>query len=522
MQHDPESHSSPDETVIAHGKEVLAMLRQLLATSGYGPVEQALIKGSTEELAAGLISISRAISLLIDEAGKTEEFSQLLRLLKAVAETINEPWALALYHHWQAKQDRAEGRLAEAIAHLEQAIEHGPDPRLRLDSIFELAGVFFHTGDLIKAEIWFQKLVEEAQQLANAQGMAYGYNGLADVALARGRLEEAKRWLAQAWQRSEKTDDLHLIAHILINQGIVHAQRGDLSQARAFYEQLETFLRKQAGQLTEEVQSRAWAALATNRATLALRERDIDNAPKFAAEALAGQASLIGREQIENLAIAGDILFFLKGDQAGKRSLLSAFRLAERMRHPGGLLLAGVRLTHVYILQGFYEPAHRVCASTIDAMERLRRQAGDEISRLQYMAHWTTLYNSMVVLCLLLTRLKHMSSYRRQALLYVEGAKSRTMIEALGRTISGISPANVSAELLQRERLLLDQLHALETGLRTSLEEAEQQRLQRDYSATQNKIDETWQHLAMLAPEYTALRQGQPTTFVEIQQLLGA
>ena len=59
-------------------------------------------------------------------------------------------------------------------------------------------------------------------------------------------------------------------------------------------------------------------------------------------------------------------------------------------------------------------------------MERLRVQVGAEADRLRYIQNWTEVYNSIVMLCLLLRYLKQAPHFLRHAFLYAERARYRT------------------------------------------------------------------------------------------------
>jgi tetratricopeptide repeat protein len=511
-------------TLQEHDAEFLRIALHALDTAGLEVTASLLMDSSPNEQFAAMVNISRVVSRLFPFQEQRETFQRMLDLLKTCGEISGTQEAQSFYHYWQGKQDNQENRVKSAISHYEFAIEHMPlRVNIRLGAIDTLARLMYQQGDLMKGEHLYEKLIEEAQQTGDVEGTAYGYLGLGKIAVTKESLANAKSWLHEAWLQAQQVNDPTLISLILTMQGIAYARSEDPEGASKYYQQLEQYLNEHGDQLSEEVQNRAWSSLAANRAVLATREHNHKEASKFATEALARQSSLTGLEQIENLSIVGSIEFFITGDQeSGKQHLLSAFNLAEQMRYPNAIAEAGGELTSAYATLGYYEPAYRVASTVIDALERLRRQAGSETSRLHYLEEKVVIYSQIVVLCLLLTRLKNMPHYQSEALTYVERAKSRTLIEALGRTVSIVPPTSLPRELLQRETRRLDQLHALEMQLRTPLDDTTKQQLQRAYTMAQNEIDEIWQDIATVAPEYAALRQGQPITSEDIQQMLSS
>jgi len=464
-----------------------------------------------------LNNLTGAVNMLLDEKD-LDGAARLLEMAETVAEAIGTPWALAECHYWRGRLELEQGNLEAAASHFEK-LSSIEDPEKQVIAIHSLALALFHTGNLVKAERQFHETIMVAQEHSSSLGMAQGYLGLAMIARMKNNVSEAKQWLGHARQYAETAHAADVIAQIMTEQGLLAAQGEDTQLAAEYHQGLEEYLKQPVG-MPEDTRIRALSALITNRAALAMREDRLEEARHFAEEAMSHQSSLPRIDQVENLVVAGTIHSMEGNFKVGKQLLLAAFQLAEEMRFPSGLLTSGIALSAVYALHSLFEPAYRVCSTSIDALERLRGQAGGEADRLLYIQDKTEIYSLMILLCLILADLKRTSRYHRQALAYVERAKSRTFIEALGRGTTFAPPLNLPAEFLQREAQVLTQLQVLETRLRTSTDTTEQEQVQHAYAEAQTELDEVWKRIADIAPEYAALRRGQPLAFEAIRTLL--
>ncbi|TAL30534.1 MAG: sulfotransferase family protein [Alphaproteobacteria bacterium] len=119
----------------------------------------------------------------------------------------------------QAMQALTSGKLPEAIALLEKALEHGPAP----DICNELARAYGRSGDPAKAEEYFVK----ATQLAPAD--PFFLNSYGVFLLSEARLDDAAPVLERALAVKPGH---HEIAN---NLGLLHHQRGDLKLAEEFF-----------------------------------------------------------------------------------------------------------------------------------------------------------------------------------------------------------------------------------------------------------------------------------------------
>jgi tetratricopeptide (TPR) repeat protein len=454
--------------------------------------------------------------------GELEEVARFLHEAKVLVERMGSAWALAEWHYWQGMLESEKGQAGAAIPHLEKALDGIEDPKKRAVILHNLATALLEVGDLTRAEYKFRESLKLAQEDANTLGAAQGYFGLAEVAYQKNNLSEAMGLLEQARQNAEAIHASDVIVLITNLRGLLYAKVGNLHAASEHYRQLgeEEYLATPPIGLREDIYVRALSALVSNKASLALREGRLEEAQRFAEEAMATQSSLHGGEQVANLVVSG-IIATRKGDLAlGTQQLLTAFRLAENMSSPDGLLISCLGLSEVYMFQCLFEPAYRVCAVAIDALERLRSHAGDDTDRLHYVQDKMEVYDRIVLLCLILANLLRIPYYLQRALAYTERAKSRTFIELLGRTTNITPPSNLPLELLQKETQVLDQLRALEISMRNSMDVTEQEQMEQAYNEAQIGLDEIWKQIANIAPEYAALRRGQPETFDGVRELL--
>jgi tetratricopeptide (TPR) repeat protein len=449
--------------------------------------------------------------------------------MQATAEVWDNAWGLAQCHFWWGELETIRGRWEIAARHFEQAAAGAEDVDLKLKSTANSAWAWFHAGDPSTAERHFQELVKLAQGHSDALGLAQGYYGMAAVARLRNQEVEAVNWLEKARVEAQRSGAADLIAHISMDLGMLYARGNRLDLAEEQYSRVEAYLQQTPIKSSEAVEfsqgiplgderTRLASALRANQALLALRKGQREQARQFAAQAMAMQTSLPGTEQIGNLGVGGAVHFYNADFDVAKRQFLSSFRLAERINNPQGQFESGVPLCYIYMAQGLYEPAYRVCTAVSESLEMVRCEAGDQRARLSYIRDKIRVYEWAVSLALMLEVLRRAPRYRYEALNYVERAKSRTLIEMLGSTIRVAPPPEVPSDLQSAEEDLLTQLQELDRCLQASPQDREH--ILPEYDRIWTQLEATWQEMADIAPEYVALRRGVPATFSDIRKLL--
>lgn len=102
----------------------------------------------------------------------------------------------------------------------------------------------------------------------------------------------------------------------------------------------------------------------------------------------------------------------------------------------------------------------------------------------------------------------------------MEQARARVLLEQLGMTTLR-PPIGTSTSDLLLENSLLTRLQELHAALRQEeLEREKRAALVGVLAKVRAELDELWNGLAKDAPDYVALRRGDPTTYAQIRTLL--
>jgi tetratricopeptide (TPR) repeat protein len=445
-----------------------------------------------------------------------EGAARLVDLTERVGQAVQNRWAQAQAAYWRGALEMARGHPEAAAGSFERAADGAETVQERVVALYNAGRAWHSAGKLTEAE----RLLEAGRAAALAEGYDLGQAEcsllLGVIAREKNQPDEAVRQFERAREAAARAGAGHLSAHAAGELGILHAMQKDHAAARAAYQEFEQYQTQQSVARSPDDRIRAASALRINQALLAVREGKLDIARPLAEEALRDQERLPLTEQVDNLVSAATVEFVTGDLNAAVRHFLAALRLAERGGYPKGRFEAGLGLSQVYTLFGYFEPAHRVCGAAIDALERQRRHVGGESDRLSYLQQRTDAYGHMVELCVVLDDLQEAPAFRVQALAYAERARSRTLIEALGPTTAIVPPGHVPEGLRRDEAALLARAQAADVALRTSPGED----VRREYDAAQDELNTLWDQMAAAAPEYVALRRGRPLDFDEIRALL--
>lgn len=464
-----------------------------------------------------LENLAGAVNMSVDQ-GDVEGAERLLRLMGTVVEALDHAWGRIEHQYWCGQLEMQRGRPEAAIPYFEAASQGARQSAKRLIALHSVALACLQAGNLKEADRRFRVAIKAAQVQSDDLALTHSYIGLAHVERERGRPSVALDWLEKARESAERAGDPGLVAKIAGEVGLLYAQQQRLDEAEAAYEHFEEGLSQ--GLLGERgyEQLRGIAALVANQAALAIREGRLDEAREFAEQALSSQSLLPPIDQVDNLSVIGGIAMATGDVEGATRHLLSGFQLAEEVSYTKGRVDTGIGLSMAYTLQGYYEPAQRVCRGAIESLERMRSRVGGEIERLGYVRDKMQVYQLLVQLCLILDDLKAQGDYRQQALAYAERAKSRTFIEAMGPTLVDLGPpAGLPPELHKAERELLKELHEMDAKMRSASKDRD---LHEANEALQDELEALWLKIGEVAPEYAAIRRGLPIHFTEIRDLL--
>jgi CHAT domain-containing protein/tetratricopeptide (TPR) repeat protein len=440
----------------------------------------------------------------------------VLAAIEGAAARAGMDWPAQQCDYVRALAAREEERRNEAAARFEAAAA-GPDPGLATDARCNLGLLALTDGDLTGAELHFQAVIELAGTTARPAAVGFAYLGLGKAALERHHDADAAGWLERAHATAQATDDAHLLAQATVQLGIARARLGRDDEAEALY--AATRQMRESASVPPWLRSRAISAAAANRAILALRTGRREEADEAVEQALTAQAFLPSGEKAENLVLAGEVAM-LHGDfDRATERLRAAFELAEGIAYPRAQVMAGRDLALSYCMQGAYEPARRVAVATMAAIERLRPLAGSEADRLGYFTAQLSIYETAVIACIATADLTDRPAHRGEALIALERAKARTLVDALGTT-DLTAPAGVPPSLLMEEARLLEQRRAAEHALRAGPAGVTSTTVRRHAASLDDALDRLWRTLAETAPSYVALRHGRPATLDDVRSLL--
>jgi tetratricopeptide (TPR) repeat protein len=445
-------------------------------------------KARLDELAGLLMFVETSTQL-----GEFTTAEELLARADRIAADLGDPSLQAECEYRRALLETERGNPSKAAEHFDRAAHLTQNPAQAVRALHNVGLSELQTGRLADAAKTFERLIEVAA--GDPLARAHGHLGLARVAMARNEYEEAARQLDEATRA--RPDAKSVIAvEIALQRGMLSAAVGDLEAAQAAYDEAQAIV-DSPGSLTEDEWLRASAAIESNRLALAVRGEtlrpDDDRGPGRPG------GTPVDVETAEDALIAGSAALERGDTGEAKRTLLPVYRYAEGHAYPELTFKVGVALATAYLGGFMVEPAHRTLASAIDALEQVRYAAGDERLRVSYVRDKADVYGIMVQVCLFLGELRQRSA-SGEALEYVERAKSRTLLEALGPTTPLPVPDAVPEQLRRREADLL-------TKLRTDAE-------------AHSEYDALLTELAELAPEYVALRRGAPASVAELRAVL--
>lgn len=415
--------------------------------------------------------------------------------------------------YWRARIAQERGDPNAAQAYFETAFAGAESGEKKLMALANTALMHYDAGNLTAAEQGFRELLDAATGQVDARGLAHGYAGLARIATDRNQLELAREYGEKAVSASASSGDAEAMAIALTAVGIVLAGLGDLDGAAEAYAALGELLDADPT-ISESTRRRGRAALESNEAQLAVRRGDMSALGRLAAASPA--PSLPSREELDDLVQSG-VSRVLVGDWDGaKRILVSALRRARDTGQVGAKLRAALELATVYSLQAQFEPAHRACGEGIESLEQLRARAGAEQARVAYVKDKADAYALMVRLCLILTVTQRRRPRLREAVEYVERAKSRVLADSLGATADLRLPEAVPLKLAEAERAALARIRELNRSTRTADVAAEEA-----FAQAQALLDDLVARIGVFVPEYESLRRGVPASFAELRSLVG-
>jgi CHAT domain-containing protein/tetratricopeptide (TPR) repeat protein len=209
----------------------------------------------------------------------------------------------------------------------------------------------------------------------------------------------------------------------------------------------------------------------------------------------------------------------IRGDRAENlERAIAAFQNSITASHELGIRDAERRVAHnlgnIHYNEGQWECAYAAFDIAIAALETLRTEYFTEEAKTRLAEENALLYARMTDTCLGLGR-------PQEALERAEAGKGRLFLDQLGYDDFPI-PTLLPAQqlLLKKERSLINELRGLEHAIRTAPDETRRREFVAQQGEKRGALDEVWAQLGPHAPDYVALRRGDPVKYDDLQALV--
>ncbi|MDY7075909.1 MAG: CHAT domain-containing protein [Chloroflexota bacterium] len=175
---------------------------------------------------------------------------------------------------------------------------------------------------------------------------------------------------------------------------------------------------------------------------------------------------------------------------------------------------AARNLGHLYYDEGQWSLAYAAFDTAITALETMRTAYFSEEAKAHLAEENAPLYACMTDTCLHLSR-------PQEALERAEASNERLFLDQLGTDVS-FAPSLPSAQgpLLERETRLAGELRPLTNAIRNAPDEAHRRQYLIQQGERRIALDEVWAQLEPHAPDYVALRRGDPVRYDQLQALV--
>jgi tetratricopeptide (TPR) repeat protein len=299
-------------------------------------------------------------------------------IVRAEPDAIDRNLDLLAHHYWRGDDPGRKveyltlaGAAAQASYSNTAAVQYYErllsllDGVERIDPTLKLAEILQLTGEVTTAE----ELVAGVRQLATDAGDArLGARcdlSMAESARRLGRFDDAAGRLGAARQGFESIGDEAGLAEALQVTGTVNAQRGNLSEARAAYEE-SLSIRERLGDTA------GVAAITNNLGIVAQQEGDIDRARALGEKALALYRELGDRRRISSCEIN---LGWIEGNAGNSSAAIEhgeeAIRLAREVGDRLNLAIAQNNLGDALRDLGRLDDAAQAYGAAIEAYSSL-------------------------------------------------------------------------------------------------------------------------------------------------------
>jgi len=175
---------------------------------------------------------------------------------------------------------------------------------------------------------------------------------------------------------------------------------------------------------------------------------------------------------------------------------------------------AAGNLGHLHYDERQWSSAYKAFDTAIAALEAMRTAYFSEEAKTRLAEENARLYAQMTDTCL------HLDC-PQEGLERAEAGKGRIFLDQLGYDAfpaPSLPPAQRT--LLEREASLVSELRSLENGIRNAPDEARRREFVAQQGERRAGLDEVWAQLEPHAPDYVALRRGDPVQYNDLQALV--
>ena len=324
--------------------------------------------------------------------------------------------------------DRREGKYEQAIAHLKQAqalyqqLNRGSskfDYQIA-DTLAEIGRVYNDAGDNVQALTFLQQALQVANKTQSSELAASIRNSLGVLYLEQEDYDQAEAHLRQSLQGYEHNKAE--AARVLLNLGVIEQRRSNFAPALHYFQQA-------LQQATSVAKQDVMMAAGEGLGVIYREQGDFPAAFQVLAESLSQARSL--QDKMREAEILWRIAETHQAQGAFTQAVelsRQAHQIAVQQHLPKLSYLTAVTLGQAYFSQKKIPQALEILTAATDQLEALRtRVAGQEEERQLFFVNKVTAYH-------LLTEIQLMQGKSFDALLSVERAKARVLLDSLSQS----------------------------------------------------------------------------------------
>ncbi|MHC4472830.1 MAG: tetratricopeptide repeat protein, partial [Planctomycetota bacterium] len=217
---------------------------------------------------------------------------------------------LGRYHFLRGEVFRVTGRLREAQAALDQAVEHFGGARGQADlarALSKIGKVHETRGEIDRASYCFQLGAQIREDIGDTAALAHSRNNLGSLHLLKGDEEEARKAFEDARSIASGSGNAVALGNALSNLAALSARRGEWEEAEALY--------RESLSLGESKGDRLGVAQSLNGlGTVAFRRGDVEGARGHYERAIEIRREVGDREGAANILSNLGVIHDRQGD----------------------------------------------------------------------------------------------------------------------------------------------------------------------------------------------------------------